>query len=871
MSLHDFFRKHLLFTALLLTFPGVLPAGTIPVDSWLVVTGPGSPLPAFADTENIKGEPYTTKNLFRFNPLDLSNHYPSENKAFPGGNDFNSFWSPAMTNDEGSAVIEKSQAGASGAAYLATYISVGRWMEAGLEIYSRQKFEVFLNGKPLGSKTTTQEKEEEPGKWNQEVELAAGKHRLIVRTFHSCTDKSPWQIGAGLVIPGWAEDSDTKVELDPLQGKNINHLLDGIKAGPATLSSDAALYAANFSRTLPPSDRSENWLEIKRVSDGKLVHSFRHMSIKNFAWAPEANKFSYITERDGKSTIWIHDMIKGSYFALLEDIEDFGSYNWSPDGSFMIYSVSEKNPDKEGDLQRILGMRDRLPGYRTRHFLYRVDINTGWKQRLTHGFLTTSLHDISPDSKRILFSQSRPDYLERPYSKQDVFIMDLESMALDTIFKDMRWGVSGQFSPDGKRLLLTGGPSAFGETGENIPEGMIANNYDTQAYLYDLAGRDVDPITKEFNPSVSQAIWNKNDNSIYLVAGDEDLMHLFRYNSKNRRFTRVDTGEDVLNRVNMAENAPFAVISGSGMSSPPKVSLLELRTGRYRELENPDRENFKNVVFGETREWDFNNTQGVRIPGRVYLPPDFDESGKYPLIVYYYGGTNPVSRSFGGRYPFNMYAANGYVVYVLQPSGATGFGQEFSAHHVNNWGLTVADEIIMGTKLFLEGHAFIDAGRIGCMGASYGGFMTKLLQTRTDIFAAAISHAGISSISSYWGEGYWGYGYSAEASAGSYPWNNRELYVEQSPLFSADKITTPLLLLHGSDDTNVPPGESIQLYTALKLLGRPVELVKIAGEDHHILTYSKRIGWSNTILSWFDKWLKDQPQWWDHMYPDRNY
>ncbi|HCY01057.1 MAG TPA: S9 family peptidase, partial [Bacteroidales bacterium] len=150
----------------------------------------------------------------------------------------------------------------------------------------------------------------------------------------------------------------------------------------------------------------------------------------------------------------------------------------------------------------------------------------------------------------------------------------------------------------------------------------------------------------------------------------------------------------------------------------------------------------------------------------------------------------------------------------IQPSGAVGFGQDFSAAHVNAWCKITADEIIEGTQQFCSENSFIDSNRVGCMGASYGGFMTMYLLTQTDIFAAAISHAGISSISSYWGEGFWGYSYSAEASANSFPWNNRELYIEQSPLFSVDKVVTPLLLLHGSADTNVPVGESIQMFTA---------------------------------------------------------
>ena len=148
--------------------------------------------------------------------------------------------------------------------------------------------------------------------------------------------------------------------------------------------------------------------------------------------------------------------------------------------------------------------------------------------------------------------------------------------------------------------------------------------------------------------------------------------------------------------------------------------------------------------------------------------------------------------------------------------------------------------------------------------------MTMLLQTRTDIFSAAVAHAGISSISSYWGEGYWGYLYSAVASANSFPWNNKKLYIEQSPLFYADKINTPLLLLHGSSDKNVPPGESRQLYTALKLLGKEAELIEIKGQDHHILDYKKRIKWQKTIFAWFDRWLKDLPEWWENLYPEKN-
>ena len=92
--------------------------------------------------------------------------------------------------------------------------------------------------------------------------------------------------------------------------------------------------------------------------------------------------------------------------------------------------------------------------------------------------------------------------------------------------------------------------------------------------------------------------------------------------------------------------------------------------------------------------------------------------------------------------------------------------------------------------------------------------------------------------------------------------------MDQSPLYSADNITTPILLLHGSKDVNVPLGESLQMWVGLKILGKPVEMVQVEGEDHHILTYSKRIEWHNTIMAWFDKWLKEKDHDWKKLFPE---
>ena len=123
---------------------------------------------------------------------------------------------------------------------------------------------------------------------------------------------------------------------------------------------------------------------------------------------------------------------------------------------------------------------------------------------------------------------------------------------------------------------------------------------------------------------------------------------------------------------------------------------------------------------------------------------------------------------------------------------------------------------------------------------------------------------GISNIASYWGGGVWGYTYGDIALAKSFPWNRKDLFTDNSPLFNADKISTPLLLLHGEDDVNVPALESRQMFTALKVLGREVAMVTFPGEDHGIIgKFENYIAHREMMLEWFDKYLKDQPEGWD--------
>ncbi len=897
---------------------GLMASEKVIVSQWLS-TGPlDVNYPVFHETPNVEGQAFSNRQLLMFDHLDLNDYYPEagKNLIWLDGNSYP--WRAETTDADGFvAAADHASGDKPQAAYLATYIRTDRWVKGQLEMRSPYLFEAWLNGEKIGTKSTIEGvvgeddadnssgdddgdngnqdehggsdnggsangnndaedagHEEVRGRYGRvghDLELPRGKHLLIIKMMRPPEADSPWEMQASISYDEPFTANDIQPEINPETTKDILHFMDGVQVASVRPSPDGSLYAVSYRRSLPPTDRSETWTDIHRYTDDALVHSYRHASVSRLTWLPDANAVSYTTTLNGRTTVHLHDLETGTKEVLMKDIEDFAGKRWSPDERHLIYTIREEGSGHDESMRHILGMQDRQAHFRHRSFLYRLDVETGVRTRLTHGSLTTSLHDISPDGTSLVFSQSRPDYLERPYYKHDLFIMDLKTLETDTLLADKRWSVFTRFSPDGQYLLATGGPSAFDRIGENIPEGMIANNYDTQAYIYRLSDGHVNPITIEFDPTVASAHWHPADNNIYILAGDQDYRRLYRYDTRRENFEFIDTGLDFISSIQYASKARVAAYVGNEVNAPPRAYSIYLRRDNYDVLVDTSSERYRHVSFGEVTDWTFEASTGKTIGGRYYLPPGFDPEQSYPVIVYQYGGTNPVGRTFGHRYPFNLWAGNGYIVYVLQPSGATGYGQEFSAAHVNNWGKTVADEIIEGTEKFLEAHPFADPERVGVAGASYGGFMTMLLLTHTDLFATGISHAGISNIASYWGEGYWGFSYSAEATANKFPWNSREIYVDQSPLYRADHVNTPLLLLTGDSDTNVPPGESIQMYTALKLLGKPVELILVEGEDHHILTYNRRLEWHDAFMAWWDKHLKDQPEWWEEQYPKKNY
>ena len=732
---------------------------------------------------------------------------------------------------------------------LSFFLNNSDYVKGTISVEGPSNYKLFIDGKEAGG----------------ELKLAPEHHTIAIRFLAQPCDSDSIRVSIDanrLVVPTLSKEHPYMV----------HDLTDGRRVRGISLSADGQYVTVSYQTT----ERGGNsrWeYELRDVKTQRILSR----PTQNVRWMPRTCAYIEEVWEDGKRLLYKVNPLTGERSIFAAGVPK-GSYTISPTEDYLIITAEEEGPKEDNEVFEVLEMDDRQPGWRDRNYLVKMDLASGIAQRITFGTKGELLSSISSDGQKLLIVSSYSRLAMRPTEVQDYYLVDAQTLKADTLMQCVGFLGNAQFSPDGKQLLFTGTPEAFNRIGCQLPADVTPSMTENELFLYDIATKQVTPLTKDFDPSVETVDWSWADGMVYFSAEDRDYVRIFRLNPKTGAIEQLPLQGDYAYRWDLAAHAPtLAWLSYKTMepASAYMASFKSQTSNLKSQIIFDGKTALGDATLGTCQDWNYTNSNGDTVYGRLYLPADFDATKKYPLIVYYYGGCSPVSRYFESPYAPQMWNSLGYVAYILQPSGATGFGQEWASRHVNTAGGgakggSPAGDIIEGVKQLCAEHPFINAEKIGCMGASYGGFMTQYLQTQTDIFACAVSHAGIANHTSYWGEGYWGYNYSEVSMANSYPWSHRDLYVDHSPLFNADKIHTPLLLLHGNGDTNVPLIESLQMFTALKLLGRDVALVEVEGENHHILDYGKREKWLATQMAWFQRWLKDDPSWWDALYPKKH-
>lgn len=727
--------------------------------------------------------------------------------------------------------------------YLKFTLTCKEYFKGKLKINKIKHFKTYIDGNEATDKLV----------------LEPTRHEIII----SCLVKKEAKDTFDICIEG-----DSHKILINDEGKRpytLYDVTDGLHYNNISLSPSGKYALIGYSKTYP-TGKSKTFTQLIEVETNKVIVP----NIDYYEWCQDKDALYGLRPNDKVQSLAIMDVPSFTETVLAENIPHLPGATLSPNLSYIIYSSDDKENARNADFMHYAMPDDHLSDSRNHTFLHIYDLNTGFSHPITYGKTSTYLRDISSDGNLILFATAKTELHRYPFDRSSLYCYYVDENRIDTIFTDTIGIERCKFSPDSKSILISGTADAFGGIGKVIPKETVPNTFDIQLFLYDLNLKTIKPLTKNLKPSVDNFVWLPRDGNIYLTAVNGSKKSFYMINPNTDEIHQYNYPLSYIQSFSISENSDIVMLHGQGPTYARKMITAKLsdKKEKTKEVGNIHfEEDFANVTIPEFHQWRFLSSRGDSIDGFYLLPPNFDKDKKYPMIVYYYGGCTPTNETLEKNYPFAVWANQGYVVYVVEPSGAIGYGQEFASRHVNTWGTGSSDDILEGTRTFCSTHPYINKDRLACIGASYGGFMTEYILTKTNMFRTAIAHAGISDLTGYWGAGNWGYTYNEIAAAKSFPWNNRELYVDHSPLYNADKIVTPLLLIQGSVDNNVPNKQAWQLYTALKILNKPVEFVEVKGENHVIRDYLKQKEWQKTICAWFAKWLKDEPLWWQEMYP----
>jgi dipeptidyl aminopeptidase/acylaminoacyl peptidase len=297
-------------------------------------------------------------------------------------------------------------------------------------------------------------------------------------------------------------------------------------------------------------------------------------------------------------------------------------------------------------------------------------------------------------------------------------------------------------------------------------------------------------------------------------------------------------------------------------SSFQRFGDLWVADSKFFEMKQVSRTNpqQKEYLWGSAELIEWTSLEGTALQGILYKPENFDASRKYPMIVHFYERSSDSLHSHMIPAPSSssinrtFYVSRGYVVFVPDIPYRVGYP-----------GQSAVNAILPGVSHLID-QGFVDKDHIGVQGHSWGGYQVAYLATKTRLFAAAEAGAPVSNMTSAYGGIRWSTGLSrmwqyekAQSRIGGTLWDSTQKYLENSPLFRADQIYTPLLILHNDEDGAVPWYQGIELFVALRRLGRACWLFNYNGEAHSVRKDHNKRDWTVRLQQFFDHYLKDAP------------
>ena len=593
----------------------------------------------------------------------------------------------------------------------------------------------------------------------------------------------------------------------------------------------------------------------------------------NPQWIENGRKIAFLSNESGTSQLWTINPDGGGMTQVSHLKEGIDGFTFSPDGSRVLFIQSVKSTTTPGEQYADL---PQASGRVVDELMYKHWDH--WVESMAHPFVAdvdgnklTNIKDLlegepyesplapfggmeqlawSPDSKTIAYTSRKKSGKAYALStNSDIYFYDLASGVTSNMTEGMEgYDVNPQFSPDGHHLAW---------------QSMERDGYESdknRLFVMNLTTGEKNYVTENFDYNTDAFAWNSDNKTIWMVAPVQGTTQLYKADITLREIRPLTRGMHDYTSVALGNGKLIA--KRQSLSQPTEIYAVDIATGEAVDLSQENKEMLAQMRMGKVEERWIDTSDGKKMLTWVVYPPDFDPTKQYPALLYCQGGPQSmVSQFWSYRWNLQMMAANGYIVVAPNRRGLPGFGQEWLEQISGDYGGQNMKDYLSAIDT-LAREPYVDETRLGCTGASYGGFSVYWLAGNHEgRFKAFLSHAGIFNLEAQYleTEEMW----FANWDLGGPYWDKSNATAqrtyENSPHHFVERWDTPIMITHGEKDYRILASQGMMAFNAAQLRGIPSRMLIFPDENHWIAKPQNGILFQREFFRWFDQWLKETP------------
>ena len=590
----------------------------------------------------------------------------------------------------------------------------------------------------------------------------------------------------------------------------------------------------------------------------------------NALWRPDGKKIGFISAESGSMQLWEMNSDGSDRKQISSTDGGITGFLYSPDGKKVIYTaevaIDKTVKDIYPDLPKASGKI--LTDLMYRHW-------DSWVESYSHLFIADYTGDklindidimkdepyetplkpfggmeqitVSPDSKVVAYTSRKKKGKEYAVStNSDIYLYEIATKKITNLTEGMLgYDVAPVYSPNGKKIAW---------------QSMERDGYESdknRLFVYDFDSKTKTDFTKNFDQNAENLAWSDDSKSIFFTSDFHATDEIYRLNLPDGGFIKLTTG--IHNYTGVIPAGDKLIATRMSMSMPTEIYLVDIQTGKETQITFTNKDLMDQLTFGKVNQRWIKTTDNKMMQTWVIYPPDFDSTKNYPTLLYCEGGPqSTVSQFWSFRWNFQMMAANGYIIVAPNRRGLPGFGKEWNEEISGDYGgqnmkdyLTAIDE--------LSKEPYVNKDKLGCVGASYGGFSVYWLAgNHHKRFKAFIAHDGMFNLESQYleTEEMWFVNWDL----GGPFWDKSNKIAQRSYDNSPHKFVqnwdAPILIIHSEFDYRIVVTQGMQAFNAAILRGVPAEMLYFPDENHWVLKPQNGILWQRTFFAWLDKWLK---------------